>query len=493
MTSIRRKLFIQIGSLMLFFILLLFLANTFLLEIIYTNRLKADLIDIYEQVDALELDNYSGEELYDIVVGSGVFVELSITDMKTNTVYLPKNPFLDSRRIETEAFKANQLPKNEITIQKVDEIDDNSRFIWLDDPRNKMNFIIYESLLHNGFRIELRIPVNSIKGNVAFFNTFILICGLVVLLISSFVANWISKHFTKTIISMSEVTNHIKDLDFSATCQVTTNDEIGQLAQNINEMQQVLEENMTNLETSNEKLKEEVAERLKIDEQRKALLNNVSHELKTPLSLVQGYSEGLKVNLHKNPEKTDFYCDVIMDEAKKMDMLVSELLDINRIQFGDFPLHKEKLDAYELIHYVVKKYEEQFKAAEINLSLDLSLIEENQLAIDVDALRCEQIITNLLNNALAYVDNNRQIHISCGQETDHLVLKVANSHQMISEEELGSWWQSFYKADKARTRENGGYGLGLSFIKAVQEADHNNYNVEYLDGMVVFKVSFDIA
>lgn len=492
MTSIRKKLFIQIGSLMLFFIVLLFLANTFLLEIIYTNQLEADLVEIFEAVDALEQDSYTGEELYDILVGSGLLVELVIIDSDTKTIYLPSNPLVENRRIEPEAIKANQLPKNDITILDVDKIDSTSRFLWLVDPRTNMHFIAYEGFLHNGFRIDIRVPEASIKGNVAFFNTFILICGLVLLVISSVVANLISKHFTKSIISMSEVTNHIKEMDFSLSCDVKTNDEMGQLADNINEMQSVLAENMTSLELSNSQLKDEVEERLKIDEQRKALLNNVSHELKTPLALVQGYSEGLKVNLHKDPEKTDFYCDVIIDEAKKMDMLVSELLDINRIQFGDFPLHKEIVEAYDLIHYVIKKYEEQFKVSEIELSLDLSMLEENQVRMNVDALRCEQIITNLLNNALAYVDNNKRITISCGQDQEHVYLTVANSHHDINSEELNDWWQSFYKADKARTRENGGYGLGLSFIKAVQEADGNDYNVEYIDDMVVFKVAFDL-
>lgn len=493
MSSIRRKLFVQIGSLIVILLLLLFLANTFLLEKIYTYGVKDELADIYMTVNEIDQEAYSPQVLYDLVITSSIFVELVIIDRENNQLYLPANPSLGGDDPRPEAFKAIQLPKNDKTILKEEVVDDNSRYVWLVDPRTDLHFLAYEGTLDNGLLVEMRVPLVSIQQNVYFFNQFILVSGLILLVITMIVANYIAKYFTKPILNMNDVTSSIKDMDFSQVCQVQSNDEIGQLAENINEMSYSLEANISELSISNIHLKEEIEERLKIDEQRKALLNNVSHELKTPLSLVQGYSEGLKVNLHKNPEKTDFYCDVIMDEAKKMDILVSELLDINRIQFGDFPLHKEETDAYDLIHYVTRKYEDTLAEAGVLYTEDLSAIDNSDIKINVDTLRCEQVITNLLNNALAYVDNIGKIALTCGLEENHLILSVSNSHEEVAAEELTSWWQSFYKADKARTRENGGYGLGLSFIKAVQEADGNNYSVEYQEGMIVFKVKFDLV
>ncbi len=504
MNSIRRKLFIQIGSIALLFILLLYIANTFLLESFYVGSTKARIIGIYEDVNAMSEDQINSETLYELLYNSRTFMELAIIDEENKKVYLPSNRLFQDNDIRDLPINFKLPPVNLIEGESIEDVNANIHLINFTDPKNNSTFYILTGHLDNGWRIEIRVPLASISENVDFFNQFILIAGGLILMLTFIAANYISKHFTKPILGMFQVTDSIKKLDFSETCQVTTNDEIGKLAENINEMSYALEENITNLETSNESLKEEIAERLKIDDQRKALLNNVSHELKTPLSLIQGYSEGLQVNLHNKPEKVDFYCDVIIDEAKKMDALVSQLLDINHIQFGDFPLYKEKTGAKDFLEYIIHKQEPFIDQASINFTADLSLFEtQPDLDLYIDSLRSEQIIMNLLNNAIAYVDERKLMTLSLeeisnsglteedGQDV-HIRLTISNTYKQIDVSEMDKWWNSFYKEDKARTRENGGYGLGLSIIKAIQEADHNQYGAYYKDGFIHFYVDFDI-
>ncbi len=498
MNSIRKKLFVQIGSITLLFILLLYLANTFLLEPFYMKSTKGKIISIYQDINTMSKDEINSESLYNLLYNSRTFMELAIIDEENNTVYLPNNRLFQDDNRKDLPFNLKLPPMNLIEGENIEDINENIHLINFIDPKNKSTSYMLTGHLDNGWRIEIRVPLASISENVAFFNQFILVTGALILFITIVAANYIAKHFTTPILDIFRVTDSIKRLNFNETCKVTTNDEIGKLAENINEMSYALEENTSNLEDSNKSLKEEVSERLRIDQERKTLLNNVSHELKTPLSLIQGYSEGLQINLHKKPEKIDFYCDVIIDEAKKMDTLVNQLLDINHIQFGDFPLYKEKINAKEFIEYILNKQEPFIEQASIDFRADLSLLKTHpNIELHIDSLRSEQVIMNLLNNALAYVDERKIITLSLEEHSHnesqdvHIRLSVSNTYKQVDLLEMDKWWKSFYKEDQARTRENGGYGLGLSIIKAIQEADGNEYGVYYENGFIHFYVDFD--
>lgn len=494
MNSIRRKLFSQIGSLILIFTLLLYLANTFLLEPFYVHNTKNDIIKVYDIINNTNVNALSSEQLYRLSISSRSYMDVIIFDAENKPFLASLNPILE---VQPQSENTNpKPPDNNLAFIDKEILDNNSSFTWYLDSKTQITILTYEGLLDNGMSLEIRIPLSSVKENISLINKFILIVGILIFFLSIIVANVISKHFTTPILNILEVTKDIKNLNFSKICIVSTNDEIGRLSENVNEMSYALKENIENLAHSNEHLIKEIDERLKIDKQRKDLLNNVSHELKTPLSLVQGYSEGLKLNLHKSPEKMDFYCDVIIDEAKKMDLLVSQLLDINHIQFGDFPLSKEKTPAREFISYIVQKYTTLFNQHGVHVTDNIQTIPDN-LFLHIDSLRSEQLLTNLLNNALAYVDTNQEISIHVNKinnsnSHNHLQVTIGNSHSSIPDQELKKIWESFYKIDKARTRENGGYGLGLSIIKAIQEADSNRFGVYQKDGYIYFFVELDL-
>lgn len=508
MNSIRRKLFSQLGSIMILFVLLLYIANNLFLETLYIASAKSTISAIYEELNTIDPSEFTSEKLYDIVVNSGFFLDIIVIDEENQKLYSPSNPLIE-RESDTSIPRNGPRPDDQLfVINKTDTVDENNAFMIITEDQSNKSFLMFDGQLENGYSINIRVAMDSIGSNVTFFNQFILGAGVIIFLLSLIASNILSKHFTTPILNIFNTTDRLKKMDFSTTCEVTTNDELGRLAQNINEMSYVLETNLNELALSNSHLQEEINERLKIDEQRKALLNNVSHELKTPLSLVQGYSEGLKLNLRKNVDKADTYCDVIIDEAKKMDALVSQLLDINRLQFGDFPLHKETRDAADFIHYVTRKYKPLFKNAGISFTEQLSCLTTSK-TLSIDALRSEQVLTNLFNNAIAYTDNQKQLLLSClirpsdtvtskdtgrtSMDHPHLRLTIANSYEQVQADELENWWDSFYKVDQARTRDNGGYGLGLSIIKAIQEADHNLYGVYYEKGMIHFYIDLDLV
>lgn len=489
MNSIKKKLFFQIGFLIIFFILLMFLANTFLLEPFYINKSKTLLIDTYDTLNAIDDPSYSKETLVQLSNESQSKFDIHIIDIENNISYDSNTNLYQNQPNQNlpEGFKPP--PIDDLKLIKEESINESVKFIWFEDNFSNTTILLLTGTLDNDMIVDLRIPLRSISSNISIINQFILIIGLILFLISMIVAYILSQHFTRPILDILDVTSDIKSLNFNSSCKITTNDELGKLADNINNMSDTLKLTIDDLS-------EEIDERKRMDEQRKTLLNNVSHELKTPISLVQGYAEGLKINLHKKPEKIDFYCSVIIDESQKMNLLLSELLDINHLQFGEFPLAKEKTNAFEFIMNVIKKYEHQFEIEQINYSSNLSTL-DSTLTIDIDALRTEQVLTNLLNNALAYVDDEKLISVNVELKNNshgtHLRMTIGNSHPFISKQELDKLWGSFYKTDQIRTRENGGYGLGLSIIKAIQEADHNQYGVYSEENHIYFYVDFDIA
>ena len=281
----------------------------------------------------------------------------------------------------------------------------------------------------------------------------------------------------------------MKKLDFDTRCKVESNDELGQLAHSINEMSVELDNTIHSLNISNTELQQEIKEKIRIDEKRKQLLNNVSHELKTPLALMQGYAEGLKLNVAKNHNRVDFYCDVIVDETKKMNYLVQNLLNINQIEFGDEVLHKSEFEIVDFVDYIMEKYTPRFE--ENNIDVKLNLIDPTE--VYADSFKAEQVLTNYLNNAIQYVDEHKEVRVTLSKVNNNVRIEVYNSCQPISNAELEKLWDSFYKRDKARTRETGGHGLGLSIVKAIQEASENDYGVRYEGNGITFWFELDIA
>ena len=200
---------------------------------------------------------------------------------------------------------------------------------------------------------------------------------------------------------------------------------------------------------------------------RKEFLSNVSHELKTPIALIQGYAEGLQDNITDDQESRDFYCEVIIDEANKMNKMVKKLLTLNQIEFGKEQINFERFDIIQVIRSVIQSASllAEQKGARIILSEDYG-----SAYVWADEYMVEEVITNYISNAINHVEGEKRIQVSLQQQADKLRISVFNTGQPIPEEELDKVWIKFYKVDKARTREYGGSGIGLSIVKAIVDS-----------------------
>ncbi len=299
----------------------------------------------------------------------------------------------------------------------------------------------------------------------------------------------IRDRYTKPILRLAKHARDMQELNFSTRYESGRDDEIGILANSMNALADELEHTISELKTANNELQLDLDRRSQQEEMRQEFLANVSHELKTPIALIQGYAEGLQENINDDPESREFYCEVIVDEADKMNKMVKRLLDLNQLEFGNGRVHLEHFDLNNVLDYVIHATEILFIQKEAVLSYQRS---EEPVMVWADEYMIEEVVTNYVNNALNHVRYDKKIEIKTILENGLVRVSVFNTGDPIPEEDLDKIWSKFYKVDKAHTREYGGNGIGLSIVKAVMEAHNQAYGVRNYDNGVEFWFELDV-
>ncbi|MBU3192931.1 sensor histidine kinase [Clostridium algidicarnis] len=309
-----------------------------------------------------------------------------------------------------------------------------------------------------------------------------------------------SNLISKPLKDINKTAFKMANLDFSEQCTVDREDEIGNLAKTLNFLSLNLNNSLNALKKYNNKLKDDIEKEKRIENMRKDFIANVSHELKTPISLIEGYAEGLKDNIAKEDQK-DFYVDVIIDEAHNMESLLNDMLDLSQLESGSFNLHIDSFNIKPLINHALKKFKGLMETKNINVTVDVS----DNLVIG-DKIRIEQVLNNFISNAIKNTIEKGSISICSRIEQkpynsnidndyktkDHLFIEVFNTNSNIPKEELNNIWDKFYKVDKSRDRSKGGTGLGLNIVKNILEKHNSVYGAfNKLDG-VCFYFSLEI-
>ena len=329
----------------------------------------------------------------------------------------------------------------------------------------------------------ISVPLTNIEimsqgnGNV------FLISSIVLLILGGLAVFLCTNRITKPIRQLSDISRKMADLDFSARYvdDDGRSDEIDELGRNMNELSERLASSYEELRLANDQLEQELREKEKVDEMRKDFISNVSHELKTPIALIQGYAEGLK-DFRDDPESFDTYLDVILDESDRMNRMVRKLTTLNQLEFGSAEMTIAPFPISEMIEDLVQTSEKRIEECGANVSVE----GEKDLTVLGDAFEIEEVLTNYLSNALNHLKDPKQIVIRTEKVEDKCRVSVFNTGDPIPEDELDKVWIKFYKVDKARTRTYGGSGLGLSIVKAIMEAHHEAYGVYDREDGVVF-------
>jgi len=332
----------------------------------------------------------------------------------------------------------------------------------------------------NDWILLVRMPLESIHDAVQFANRFYIYIGVIILAAGSIITFFITKRLTKPILKLSSLTTRMADLDFSAKYTDDGCDEIGVLGRNMNLMADKLEESIAELKTANIELRKDIAEKEEIDQKRQEFISNVSHELKTPIALIQGYAEGLKEDVNDDKDSRDFYCDVIMDESYKMNKIVRMLLSLNQLEAGGEHLDLTRFNIVPLIQGILESFKMKIEQNQARVIFDQS----NTYYVWADEFRIEEVMTNFISNAFNHLDGERVIDIKLLQLEGSVRISVFNTGAPIPKEDIDKIWEKFYKVDKARTREYGGSGIGLSIVKAIMNQHGQPFGVvNHLNGV----------
>mgnify|MGYP000732039744 FL=1 len=326
----------------------------------------------------------------------------------------------------------------------------------------------------------MSMPIASIHESVALSNRFMIYVGSAALVLGAVFMYFAGKRITSPILSLAALSERMSELDFDARYTADSQDEIGVLGRSMNTLSEKLKETIGELKTANNELQKDIEEKIRIDEARKEFIANVSHELKTPIALIQGYAEGLTEGMAEDPESRDYYCEVIQDEAGKMNKMVKQLLTLTALEFGNDKPVMEQFDLVTLINGVLSSAKILLQQKGAQVFFDAS----EPVMVWADEFKIEEVVTNYLNNAMNHLDGEKRIEIRLEKNDKEVKVTVFNTGQNIPEEDLGKLWTKFYKVDKARTRAYGGSGIGLSIVKAIMDSHNKACGVQNVkDGM----------
>jgi len=297
-------------------------------------------------------------------------------------------------------------------------------------------------------------------------------------------AYFLSRTITLPLMQLNKVAKRLAKLDFTAFVRMNRKDEIGQLAGTMNSLARNLQQTLAELQEANMKLLDDIEKEKQLERMRRQFVASVSHELKTPVSLIQGYAEALQDNV-ANGLKRDKYTAVIIEESERMAHLVADLLDLSQLESGRFALHWSTVPLHETVYSVLTKMAPLL--LEKSIRPLLIGLDAEELWVRSDRLRLEQVLINLVGNAIRHtpVQGRLEIQVTTGQSSVRVELK--NEGMPIPEEDLPYIWDTFYRADRSGSRELGGTGIGLSIVKAILQRHESEYGVfNEVDGVTFY-------
>ncbi|MFT9496414.1 sensor histidine kinase [Anaerosolibacter sp.] len=317
--------------------------------------------------------------------------------------------------------------------------------------------------------IIMHSPLYEITNTIQEVHKIIWATMAISFIISAIVIYFLSKKLSQPLQSMDQAAKKLALGDFSQRVDVYTEDEIGRVTHTFNNMAEQLE---------------------KMEENRRSFISAVAHELRSPLTLIKGFVQGI-VDGTVEADDQSRYLQIILKETTRLGKLISNLLDVQRMESNAYPIHPEHFDINELIRRTLLKYEEEIERRKIEMNLDFR---QDTLIVLADRDGIEQVLSNLIENAMKFVDEGGSIGIRVQEKSDKAWIDIKDNGIGISKEEQQVIWNKFYKVDKARNRNKEGTGLGLHIAKQIIERHGEQIQVESELGKgTVFRFSLSLS
>lgn len=501
-TSLRSKLLVYMTANILLFAVLLTGASIWLTKPYYEAQ-KQELLEVTSEAVRTLLSGWDGRTP---IEDERMIGELNRLEQKINGVInigeasgsmLYPNAMLMDERPELRGnpffrFEGPQgvvLPETlrrpgqpPLSIDSRRRLDESTWLVRVKDNHLQTETMRLQTEMSDGIWLLVWVPMEDVGESVAQTRTWIFWLTIISLLITAWTAYMLAGKFIRPLTAMTRISENMARLDFSETLDVKGSDELALVSLSINKLSAQLDDAIQQLHRQNKQLESDIERERQLEQMRRAFVSNVSHELKTPIFLIQGYAEGLSHEIARDPEKRAFYARVIMEETEKMDLLVKDLLQLSQLEAGALPTTLQTVQLTDLVRNVMDKLAPLTREKEIRLSCEVSDLP----VVETDPLRVEQMLINFLNNAFNHADERKLVKVTVGQVRGNVRVTVFNTGAHIPEDKLELIWQSFFKVDANRTRAYGGTGLGLSIVRAIQQSLGRAYGVENVADGVEF-------
>ncbi|PGU79440.1 sensor histidine kinase [Bacillus cereus] len=399
----------------------------------------------------------------------GVYIGGRVTKVQLPDVKGPVNPiykngiFLDS----IKEFQTNLLLKEskpiQYTTQTMDYEKNDIKYKLLIKPIEKDGSVTYI------YAMASLQPVDEAVQMVQDYYIYIIAFVVVLIFLASF---YYSKQIAKPLLKINDTTKKIAQLDFTEKIPITSKDEIGDLSKNINVLSNKLHSHIGQLE-------EDIEKERKLENTRKEFISGVSHELKTPLSIMKSCISILKDGVAEH--KKEYYFQAMEREVDKMDTLILDMLELAKFESGTYKMKKSSFYIDTVIEDICEHLSVEIEKKELHVHKNICSFE-----VIANQGRIEQVIVNFITNAIRYTPNKEDIIISTIDEKDRIKVCIENKGTHIEEEQLDKIWDRFYRVDTARQRSQGGTGLGLAISKNILELHDAEYGVKNTEDGVLF-------
>lgn len=443
---------------------------------------KQDMKDAAEEIASLSLNEESAlATLADLESSHNLYIE--IYSPREKLIYTSRSNEAVYDKVSGTANRIEMKPRIMKIISRSEQSDGNY-FEVRQEYFATAQYIVYGAFIGDDTVIELYTSVDVIKESSQTASEALLALSAFILIAICTATAYYLTLVTNPIRKITKTAKKMATLDFSESCPPFRTKELNELSENINILSGRLDKALTELKKENRQLESDIRFERKLEKTRRSFIANVSHELKTPISIIQGYAEGLKYGI--GCENKDEYCDIIIEESQKMNNLVIRIMEYMLYGSGDLELKNESFSISELIRDYFSTVENSLLAddAEVIIRIDPSFIGY------ADKELISHVFSNYFTNAISHLDFERKIIVSATDMGKHYRVTVFNTGKPIPGSDIENIWQSFYRADKAHSRKEGKFGLGLSIVASIQELHNQKYGVSNKDGGVEFY--FDI-
>ncbi len=445
--SIRTKVFLQIAAIIAVCLIGISVANSQLIESVYIWNVERTLSSMAQDAENAGANYFPLLSEFETQQG----VSIDLYDNVDNYLYEGRSNFISGNKINIISRKEN---------------DDGSYFNVVSTDGSTTQYIVYGKNFKNGYHIEITAQKDPIQENANIATSVTTTITVMALLLALIFISVYAKRFTKPLIEMSSITNKIANLDFSDKCEINRKDEIGILARNINTVSDSLNVALTELREKNEKLMEDIENERRIEKMRSDFISSASHELKTPIAIIRGYAEGLKMSVDSENDGATEYCDIIMHEADRMNKLVLSMLEQSQYSSGSKMPDLKEFNLNVMIEDFLKAatpiFEEKGVTASFTSTDDVFVLaDENQYTT---------VLSNIVLNACSHARGEKLIEVSTEiLDNNKVRVNVFNTGSFVDDKDKDGIFTSFYRADKAHSRAEGRFGLGLSIVKSITE------------------------